>query len=227
MDNSQLFIGIIQFLVLLLSLTVHECAHAWTANRLGDPTAKMLGRVSLNPVVHADLFGTIIFPLVGMVSGLMFGWAKPVPVNVNRLKNPARDHMLVAAAGPGSNLLLAGLMFTALMIVKNLSPDTANLVREVAFGGIPSGGFVLAPLAMVAFYGIVINVILAIFNFFPVPPLDGATVLSGLLPRPLSAIFDRLQAFGMIILILLVVQGVPGYFFWPAIRFLQSFLVAA
>src|SRR5438045_9683173 len=97
--SDQFFVGIIEFIVLLLSLTFHGCAHAWTADRLGDPTARNLGRVSLNPVVHSDLFGTILFPLIGMQYGFMFGWAKPVPVNVGNLRNPSRDHMLVAAAG--------------------------------------------------------------------------------------------------------------------------------
>ena len=110
------FMVVVQFSLLLLSLSVHESAHAYTADRLGDPTARYLGRVSLNPIVHADLFGTIIFPIIGLFSGLMFGWAKPVPVNVGRLRNPVRDHMLVAAAGPGSNLLIALGLFGLLMI---------------------------------------------------------------------------------------------------------------
>src|SRR5215510_8701628 len=119
--NLDIFFLIIQFIVLLLSLSIHESAHAWTADALGDPTARYLGRVSLNPLVHADPIGTILFPLIGMFSGLMFGWAKPVPVNVSRLKNPTRDHMLVAAAGPVSNLLIAGGLFIVLMIVKTVS----------------------------------------------------------------------------------------------------------
>src|SRR5688572_25058553 len=98
--DLTIFVNIVQFLVLLMSLSIHESAHAWSADALGDPTARYLGRVSLNPMVHADLLGTIIFPLVGLFSGFMFGWAKPVPVNLSRLRNPKRDHMLVAAAGP-------------------------------------------------------------------------------------------------------------------------------
>src|SRR4029079_6116140 len=104
--NTRLFDGIIGFIVLLLSLSVHESAHAWTADRLGDPTARFLGRVSLNPIVHIDPLGTILLRIIGMFSGIMFGWAKPVPVSVNRLRNPSRDYMLVSAAGPCSNLLL-------------------------------------------------------------------------------------------------------------------------
>src|SRR3954469_20643971 len=102
MDAGRLFAAGVQYLLFLLALSARESAHAWTADRLGDPTARSLGRVSLNPIVHADFMGTILFPLIGMFSGLMFGWAKPVPVNVSRLRNPARDHMLVAAAGPAS-----------------------------------------------------------------------------------------------------------------------------
>src|SRR5215813_13044140 len=126
--NLDIFFLIIQFIVLLLSLSIHESAHAWTADALGDPTARYLGRVSLNPLVHADPVGTILFPLLGMFSGLMFGWAKPVPVNVSRLRNPSRDHMLVAAAGPISNLLLAGGLFTILMIMKTVSLDGARVL---------------------------------------------------------------------------------------------------
>ena len=110
--DETLFFGLIQLLVLILSLSIHECSHAWTADRLGDPTARFLGRISLNPIVHSDLWGTIIFPLIGLQYGFMFGWAKPVPVNVGRLRNPVRDHMLVAAAGPVSNLMAAAMMFS-------------------------------------------------------------------------------------------------------------------
>ena len=137
MDQRELYTGIVQFIVLLLSLSVHESAHAWSADRLGDPTARYLGRVSLNPIVHADLFGTIIFPIIGLFSGVMFGWAKPVPVNVSRLRNPLRDHMLVAAAGPASNVVMASIFFVMLMAVKASSVEASAIVRDVALFDVP------------------------------------------------------------------------------------------
>jgi Zn-dependent protease len=226
--DEALFAGIIQFMVLLLSLSVHESAHAWSADRLGDPTARLLGRVSLNPMVHAELFGTIIFPIIGLISGLMFGWAKPVPVNVSRLRNPARDHMLVAAAGPVSNVLLAALFFVALMLMKVTSVEAAGLVDTVARFRIPQPQTegILTPLAVFAFYGIVLNIVLAVFNLIPVAPLDGATVLSGLLPRSLSDVFDQFQNYGFVILILLLYTGVPEYLYAPPLRLVRSFLLA-
>src|SRR5262245_59896731 len=179
--NIELYVAVVQCIVLLLSLSVHESAHAWTADRLGDPTARYLGRVSLNPMVHADPIGTILFPLIGMFSGLMFGWAKPVPVNVSRLRNPARDHMLVAAAGSVSNLLMAFVLFVFLTLMKAASPEAAVTVRQVAFRDFLAGNSILVHLTAVAFQGIIINVVLAVFNLIPVAPLDGAAVLSGLL----------------------------------------------
>jgi len=224
MDHT-LFVGLIQLLVLILSLSVHECSHAWTADKLGDPTARFLGRVSLNPIVHSDLWGTVIFPLIGMQYGFMFGWAKPVPVNVGRLRNPARDHMLVAAAGPISNMIMATLMFGVLIVMKAISPEWAELVRMVSGGYIPrGGGAISAPLALVAYYGMIINVILAIFNLIPVAPLDGAAVLSGLLPRDLAASLDRMQSYSFFIFILLLISGVPQYLFDPPIYFLRTVL---
>src|SRR5438132_13072835 len=183
MSSTDIHLGVIQFIVLLFALSVHESAHAWTADALGDPTARYLGRVSLNPIVHADLMGTIIFPLIGIfaLGGAMFGWAKPVPVNVARLRHSSRDHMIVAAAGPIRNLMVATILFTLLMMMKSFSSGGAEMIYRVAANNI-SGDSLVVPLTLVAYHGMMLNLLLAVFNLIPIAPLDGAAVLSGLLP---------------------------------------------
>ena len=226
MMNGEVFFLIIQFIVLLLSLSIHESAHAWTADTLGDPTARYLGRVSLNPIVHADLFGTILFPLMGMfmLGGAMFGWAKPVPVNVARLRNPSRDHMLVAAAGPISNLLLATSLLIGLLVLKTVYGDAGYVLTRVARGQFVDGSPILAPLVAFAYQGIIINVILAVFNLIPIAPLDGAAVLSGLLPRSISGAFDQMQSYGFVLLIALLYLGIPSMLYTPVLTFVLSLL---
>jgi|SRR5579884_1885160 len=226
--HVNLFLAAVEFIVLLLSLSVHETAHAFTADMLGDPTARYLGRVTLNPIVHADLIGTVIFPIVGLLTGgILFGWAKPVPVNVNKLRNPSRDYMLVAAAGPISNILMALGCFGVLMLVKMVSPESAELVRNVAYYSVPEGGnSILTPLALIAFYGILLNIVLAVFNFIPVAPLDGAAVLSGLLPRSLSSVIDQIQPYGFMILLGLLYLGIPAMLYGPVLRVFVQFLRA-
>ena len=186
-DFARLFSA---FFVLLLSLTFHEAAHAWSADRLGDPTARLLGRVSLNPAVHIDPIGTIVFPLIAMITGLpLIGWAKPVPVNtVNLREHWKRKYMLIAAAGPASNLLLAGF--------------AAIFVRVLGFES------AAGPFFQVLLFMVVINVLLAVFNMVPIPPLDGGNVLAGLLRGRAYELFDQLRPWGFLILYGLLLSGV-------------------
>jgi Zn-dependent protease len=208
-DFAQVFIS---FIVLLFSLTVHEMAHAWTADRLGDPTARLLGRVSLNPIVHADPIGTVLFPLLALISGApLIGWAKPVPVNSRQLRNPRRDFVLVAAAGPASNLLMA---FAAALVLSVLpiSPQTLGEAN------------VSAPVATILSQCMRLNVLLAVFNMIPIPPLDGGNVLAGLLPPRLAVSFNRLRPYGFLLLYALVFSGGFNYFVIPPYRLIVSWL---
>ena len=206
---AQVFIA---FVVLLFSLTVHESAHAWTADRLGDPTARERGRVSLNPIVHADLIGTVIFPLLALIGGVpLIGWAKPTPVNVSRLHHPRRDYVLVAAAGPASNLVLA---LAAAIVLRLIPVSPVNL-------GEPN---VSAPIASLLTRAIQLNVILAVFNMLPIPPLDGGNVIGGLLPRRFVGMFNSVRPYGFMILYALMLTGGLEYLIVPPSRLLVSWL---
>jgi Zn-dependent protease len=209
-DFARIFIG---FIVLLFSLTVHETAHAWTASRLGDQTARGLGRVSLNPIVHIDLVGTVLFPLLASLTGLaLIGWAKPVPVNVRNLRNGPRDYVLVAAAGPVSNLLLAIGATVALNLL------TVSPMRL----GEPN---ISAPIASLLIRAVLVNVMLAVFNMIPIPPLDGGTVLSGLLPQSLAARYNAvMRPYGFILLYALILTRGFEYVVIPPARLILSLL---
>jgi Zn-dependent protease len=207
---SQIFIS---FLVLVFSLTVHESAHAWAADRLGDPTARALGRISLNPLVHADPIGTLLFPLIGLLTHApIIGWAKPVPVSTWRFSNPRRDYLLVAAAGPASNLTLALVAAVALRLLPAAAPEAAGLR-------------LLEPAATIVYAVLVINLLLAIFNMLPIPPLDGGTVLAGLLPERVAAGFGRLRPYGFVLLYVLMFSGGFSVVVGIPYRYMLSWLI--
>ena len=210
-DFVQVFIS---FLVLLFSLTVHEAAHARSADRLGDATARMLGRVSLNPAVHVDPIGTVLFPLIALLTNLpVIGWAKPVPVNILNLRGNWREkYMGIAAAGPASNIVLAVI---ASLVLRAIAPASADALEE---------GLV-SPLATVLESAIYINVLLAVFNMVPVPPLDGGNVLAGLLRGPVGEAFERIRPYGFMILYGLMLTGVLSALITPPARFLLSLLL--
>ncbi len=208
LDIAQILIA---FAVLLLSLTVHEAAHAFTADRLGDPTARRLGRVSLNPAVHVDPIGTVVFPLIAIATNLpVIGWAKPVPVNGRNLAHFRRDFTLIAAAGPVSNLLLAVL---AAILWRALPAGTLDSPAVPAF------------VATVLQRMLLINVLLAVFNMIPVPPLDGGNVLAGLLPPALARQYDRLRPWGFILLYALMLTGLLRTIVVPPAQLILSWLL--
>jgi Zn-dependent protease len=210
LNLAQVFIS---FVVLLFSLTIHEMAHAWTADRLGDPTARLLGRVSLNPLVHADPIGTILFPLIALISNApLIGWAKPVPVNTRHLGSPRRDFVLVAAAGPASNLIIAIAAATVLAVLP-ISPHTLGDSVNVS-----------VPAATILSQLVRLNVLLAVFNMIPIPPLDGGNVLAGILPRPAAAVFNQIRPYGFLLLYALILTHGFEMIVLPPYRFILSWL---
>ncbi|SFV76516.1 FIG004556: membrane metalloprotease [hydrothermal vent metagenome] len=185
----------------IFAITVHETAHGWIASLLGDHSAKMMGRLTLNPIKHIDLVGTIIVPaFLYFTSGFIFGWAKPVPVNFNALRSPRRDMLWVAVAGPASNFIMALLWL------------------GVVFIAIDTGSQFLADMAQV---GIQINLLLAVLNLLPLPPLDGGRVMSSLLPPKLSYQFDQLEPYGLFILLGLLFLGIFQTLILPIVKFIQ------
>jgi Zn-dependent protease len=203
LELSSILIG---FAIVIVALTIHEAAHAWTADQLGDPTARLLGRVSLNPIVHIDPIGTVLLPLVAMFSGLpILGWAKPVPVNIGRLRHHRRDFMIVAAAGPISNLLQA---FVIAGVFRMLyEPSASDLLPAILKDAVTT------------------NLILAFFNLIPIPPLDGGNVLAGLVPEGAARVIDQVRQFGFIALYALMLSGILTELIMPPTVFLYRLLL--
>jgi Zn-dependent protease len=194
---------IISLFTVLFAITIHEASHGWAAYKLGDPTAHALGRITLNPIAHIDPIGTILLPVILIIMGAPpFGWAKPVPVNPFNLRNPRRDNLLISAAGPLSNFSVALIAFILLQMLKLANPNVL-LMR----GGTPSLG---NGLFLILYYTILINVILAVFNLIPIPPLDGSGVLMGLISEEAAEKYEQIRPYGFIILILLIMTGFIG-----------------
>lgn len=196
------------FAILLASLSIHEAAHAWAADRLGDPTARLLGRLTLNPVAHIDPIGTLLLPAIAIFTRLpIIGWAKPVPVNLNQLRHPRRDFMYIAAAGPASNLV------------------QAVMLAAVAWLMYP-GGLERSVVAQLIGLGVQINVLLALFNLIPVPPLDGGNVIGGLLPERVADAYDRLvRPWGFLILYGFLLSGLFARLILPPAFYITGMLL--
>lgn len=213
-----------QFLVLVFSLSVHECSHAWMAWRLGDATAYMLGRVTLNPFKQLTILGSVIFPLIGLFTGYpLIGWAKPTPVTTRNFSNYKRDDILVTMAGPFSNLGLAVIALILLLIVKHVG-NGAEMVGT-AEGIATHDPFVTAeglsagfPLVLLLYFGILTNVALFLFNLLPIPPLDGSHLLKHMLPYRLQGMFENAGMYGMFLLYLIVWKlNILSYIYFPVL----------
>jgi Zn-dependent protease len=203
---------VVSALPILIAITFHEVSHGLVANRLGDPTAKLMGRLTLNPLAHIDIVGTIILPAILIITGSpVFGWAKPVPINPGNFNDPKRDMAISAAAGPITNVLLAIL---SLLILKFFIIPAAMFLPNS----------IIIPLTMMFRQSILINVILAAFNLLPIPPLDGGRVLIGFLPHQQAVAFSKIEPYGFFIVIFLLMTGIASIFVNPLISLILALL---
>jgi len=190
-----------QLIAFLFAISIHESAHAWTANRCGDPTARMLGRITLNPIKHIDIFGTVILPAIAMIVGFpVIGWAKPTPVDPRNFKNPVLDDVLTSVAGPISNFIVATGATILLAMIAVAAPN-GRMIMQAALSGIALGNSVLVPASLLLFAFLEINVLLAVFNLIPVPPLDGSHVLRHFLSENVRRVYDTVGMFGLMALV--------------------------
>lgn len=231
--NLDLTLVLYQIVVLVFAFSVHECAHAYAAFRLGDATAYMMGRVTLNPVKHIDPWGSILMPALSLYSGFpLLGWAKPCPVTLRNFRHVKRDDILTTLAGPASNLAMALIALILLVVLKHTpgaghdAVYTAMTITHPVFRSqvdttaLPK----LFPLALLLYYGILTNVLLFVFNLIPIPPLDGSRIIRYFLPYNVERLYDRIGGFAMI-LIFFVARPVLGLFYPPLLHAFNAVLV--
>ncbi|MEP6994124.1 MAG: site-2 protease family protein [Acidobacteriota bacterium] len=205
----------IQLAVVLFAISFHESAHAWMALRFGDPTARDLGRISLNPIRHIDPVGSVLIPIVSyLFTGFIFGAAKPTPVDLRRTRNPRLANLAVSAAGPVSNFLLAGIGILLLTVIRASSPLALQELAEALQGSRFATG-ALAPITYILFWFVMVNVTLGVFNLIPIPPLDGSGVAVSVVGPPLARVYAVIAPFGLFIVILLVSTRALGALFRP------------
>ncbi len=231
--NQDFVLILFQVFALILAFSVHECAHAWTAWRLGDPTARMLGRVTLNPIKHLDLFGSVLMPLIALVYHWpLIGWAKPTPVTARNFKNYRRDDILVTLAGPASNLVLATIALVLLLIIKHAVPGGSVAVftamaLAMHFPGVSTENLPgLFPVALLLYFIILINLLLFVFNLIPFPPLDGSRILRHFLPAGALQVYDRMGMFALWIFMLVAGGFIFRAFLYPLQSTFDSILAS-
>jgi Zn-dependent protease len=219
--NQEFALILFQVIVLVLAFSVHESAHAYVAMRLGDPTAYMLGRVTLNPLKHLDPVGSVFLPLLALVYHWpLIGWAKPCPVTPRNFRHPKRDDILVSLAGPASNLAMATMALILLAVFKHVGGggNAVLAAMDVTRGGAAgwdASALPLFPVAMLLYYGVTINLLLFVFNLIPIPPLDGSHVLRQFLPYEVERIYNRIGMIGLIVIFFFGGSLIFGTFYYP------------
>lgn len=220
----QFLVGVFEFVLLIFSLSFHECAHAWMASRLGDQTARMQGRVTLNPMYHVDPIGTLIFPAIaifgpmigiGMFAGLLIGWAKPTPVITRNFRKIVRDDNLTTLAGPFSNALIVLVAFIVLTVISMVAPDGHKLVLGTFEGGLQPGASGLQAFVLIAILAIEVNLSLFVFNLLPIPPLDGSRIVRNMLPYNAVVQYDRIGGWVSWLLMIFLGRFIMGLFLGP------------